>query len=88
MKYLSICLIMLILSGCAPFQVDFALYERNVYTLPSDNTSTNVSTMASDTSERAYGNNNKVVILQNMVLYKSPVTNSSNEFSATLPLVK
>lgn len=87
MKKLVLCLSLLTLTGCAPFQVDFSLYERNTYTVPCDGTHSNAPGLTSDLSERSYGNNNHVTVNQSMVLWKSPTTNSSNSVPITLPLM-
>lgn len=92
-KLIAICLVCIMLvgvSGCAPFNVKFNIYESNRYTFANDSSESNKVWNASynDEAARAYGNNNRVIIHQSNVMYKSPMTNSSNEFSATLPLIK
>lgn len=82
-KLIVICLVCLAITGCAPFQANFALYEKTVYVIPSG---TNCVFITKDDG-KSYGNNNTVIIKQNMVLWKSPTTNSSNSLPVTLPLM-
>lgn len=88
MKKLVLCLSLLMLTGCAPFNVQISFFQSNDYILGESQTSSNkVCSITSDEPSRSYGNGNKVIIHQSNVMYRSPVTNSSNSVPLTFPLM-
>lgn len=92
-KIIIIAILATLITGCAPFQVEIAIFQKNNYTLanPCDdyNSSNNVVRTSEQSGEavRSYGNNNRAVVKQSIVMYRSPVTNSSNSVPITLPLM-
>jgi hypothetical protein len=86
--YLAIGLILLV-TGCAPFQCEVALFQYNDYTLANSKDEVSIvhTNEPKSTKTESYGNNNRAVVKQSMILYKSPTTNSSNSVPVTLPLM-
>ena len=88
MKKLIVFLSLMMLTGCAPFNVQISLFQSNDYILGDEQTSSNkVLSVTCDEPSKSYGNGNKVIIHQMNNLYKSPMTNSSNKFDASFPLM-
>lgn len=87
-----IILMLLCITGCAPIVCKMNLYERNIYNLNDTSYSSNEVLRVSnnDPLANSYGNNNKAIVHQCLVMYKSPVTNSSNNvpIDVSLPLIK
>ena len=78
----------LLISGCAPFNVQLSVFQSNNYVLGDEVTHSNrVLSVSTDEPTKSYGNGNKVIIHQMNNLYKSPTTNSSNRLDATFPLM-
>lgn len=76
------------LSGCAPFNAQLNLFTVNKYSLGEESVYSNRTIEASFTEPtKAYGNGNRVMVTQGNFLYKSPMSNSSNNASASFPLM-
>jgi hypothetical protein len=80
MKYFSLIALILLLSGCSPWNAQLNIFTYNKYILGDESSSTcKVWTATSDEqANRSYGNHNKAIIIQGNFPYKSPITNSSN----------
>lgn len=82
MKTLILVLSLLYITGCAPCNVHFALLEYHEYSSTDENVPYSTNSIALykslDPSKNSYGNNNRAIIHQSTVMYKSPITSSSN----------
>lgn len=89
MKKLVLCLSLLILTGCSPWNAQVNLFTYNNYILGDVSSATNAvcNTTGNEPADKAYGNGNRAIVIQGNFPYKSPVTNSSNSVPITVPLI-
>jgi hypothetical protein len=89
MKYFSLIALILLLSGCSPWNAQLNIFTYNKYILGDESSSTGSIYRATSDEQatKAYGNGNRAIVIQGNFPYKSPVTNSSNSVPITVPLI-